>query len=197
MSEKDHEEKKLPLALGITGASGAIYGVRLLQRLLDAGRQVHLVVSDAGRIVLKEELSLSAKDLGKKEHVTLHGNGEIGACVASGSFRLAGTIICPCSANTLGALANGVGDNLISRLGAVALKERWPFVVVPRESPYSTPLIENMRALSLYGAHIVPASPSFYRHPATIEELVDSVIDRALAQLNINTFLPAWQGPHN
>ena len=100
MSEKDHEEKKLPLALGITGASGAIYGVRLLQRLLDAGRQVHLVISDAGRIVLKEELSLSGKDLGKKEHVTLHGNGEIGACVASGSFRLAGTIICPCSANT-------------------------------------------------------------------------------------------------
>ncbi len=195
MNMKEHNAKPLPIALGITGASGAIYGVRLLERLLEAGYEVHLVISDAGRIVLKEETGLSAKDLGKKQSVTLHGNGEIGASVASGSFRLAGTIICPCSANTLGALAHGVGDNLISRIGAVALKERWPFVVVPRESPYSTPLIENMRALSLYGAQIIPASPSFYRRPATIEELVDSVIDRALAHLNIETILPAWQGP--
>lgn len=183
-----------PVALGISGASGVIYGVRLLDCLLSAGRQVHLVVSDAGRIVLKEELDLCARDLRGRGAVTLHGNKEIGAAIASGSFTVHGTVICPCSANTVGALAHGVGDSLITRIGAVALKERWPLIVVPRESPYSTPLLDNMRALSSYGARIIPASPSFYRRPVSVEELVDSVVDRVLAHLGMEAILPAWGG---
>jgi len=182
------------IALALTGASGAIYGVRLLQCLSEAGAEVHLVISDAARLVLKEEMKLSARELGAYERVTLHSNGAIGASVASGSFALDATVICPCSASSLGMIANGVGDTLIARLGAVALKERWPLIVVPRESPYSGPLLENMKKLSLYGATILPASPSFYRQPQTIEELVDSVIDRVMVKLGFAALLPGWSG---
>ncbi len=190
------QKKDIPkrIALALTGASGAIYGVRLLQCLSEAGAEVHLVVSEAARLVLKEEMNLSVRDLGAYADVTLHSNGEIGAAVASGSFTLSATVICPCSASSLGMIANGVGDTLIARLGAVALKERWPLIVVPRESPYSGPLLENMNKLSLYGATILPASPSFYRQPQTIEELVDSVIDRVMVKLGYEALLPSWSG---
>jgi len=182
------------IALALTGASGAIYGVRLLHCLSEAGADIHLVISDAARLVLKEEMNLGARDLGAYAGVTLHSNGEIGATVASGSFTLDATVICPCSASSLGMIANGVGDTLIARLGAVALKERWPLIVVPRESPYSGPLLENMKKLSRYGATILPASPSFYRKPQTIEELVDSVIDRIMVKLGFEALLPSWSG---
>ena len=185
----------LPVALGITGASGAIYGARLLERFVNGGVRTHLIVSDAGRIVIKEELGISVKELASNSLVTLHSNGEIASEVASGSYRLRGTVICPCSANTLGAIAQGVGDNLIARVGAVALKERWPFVVVPRETPYSAPVLENMKLLALYGAHVLPASPSFYRRPQCIEELVDTVVDRILVMLGMDPILPEWSGP--
>lgn len=185
----------LPVALALTGASGSIYGVRTLKRLTDFQIPVHLIISDAGRIVLREETGLSARDLADNSLITLHGNNEIGAEVASGSFPLQAAIICPCSANTLGAIACGVGDNLIARLGAVALKERWRLIIVPRESPYSTPLLENMTKLSLYGAHIIPASPSFYRQPESVTELVDTVVDRVLSKLDLPPVLPPWLGP--
>jgi len=165
-----------------------------LQCLSAVGAEVHLVVSDAARLVLREEMNLSARALGEYNGVTLYSNAEIGATVASGSFVLDGTVICPCSASSLGMIANGVGDTLIARLGAVALKERWPLIVVPRESPYSAPLLENMKALSLSGATILPASPSFYRQPKTIEELVDSVIDRVMVKLGFDALLPGWSG---
>ncbi|HSG99748.1 MAG TPA: UbiX family flavin prenyltransferase [candidate division Zixibacteria bacterium] len=185
----------LPVALGITGASGSVYGARLLQCLTAAGIPVHLVVSEAARIVIKEELGVSVRELAAPELVTLHGNGEIAAEISSGSYRLRGTVICPCSANSIGAIAQGVGDNLIARIGAVALKERWPFIVVPRETPYSAPVLENMKLLALYGAHVLPASPSFYRRPATIEELVDTIVDRILVMLGLDPLLPPWTGP--
>jgi flavin prenyltransferase len=188
------KNRSLPVAVALTGASGAIYGVRLLQCLGSEGVEVHAVVSDAARLVLKEELDLSVKDLSAIPGVVIHGNGEVGACIASGSFLLRGTVICPCSASSLGMIAQGVGATLIARMGAVALKERWPIVLVPRESPYSTPFLENMKLLSLYGATILPASPSFYRQPKTIEELVDSVIDRVMVKLGFEALLPDWQG---
>jgi flavin prenyltransferase len=188
------QKQDLPVAVALTGASGAIYGVRLLQCLSAAGAETHVVVSDAARLVLKEEMNLSVRDLASLPGVVMHGNGEVGACIASGSFLLRGAVICPCSASSLGMIAQGVGATLIARMGAVALKERWPFVLVPRESPYSTPFLENMKLLSLYGATILPASPSFYRQPKTIEELVDSVVDRIMVKLGFDAILPDWQG---
>lgn len=187
--------KNLPVALGITGASGAIYGTRLLECLIAAKIPTHLVFSEAGKLVLKEELGLSPKKLADHELVTLHDSGEIGCSIASGSHSLRATVICPCSANSAGAIAQGVGANLLARMGAVALKERWPLIIVPRESPYSTPLLENMKLLSIYGAHILPASPSFYRKPKSIQELVDSVVDRVLVKIGLDPILPAWTGP--
>lgn len=188
-------KENLPVALGITGASGAIYGTRLLECLIAAEVPTHLVFSEAGKLVLKEELDLTPKKLADSDLVTLHSAGEIGCAVASGSHTLRATVICPCSANTAGAVAQGVGDNLLARMGAVALKERWPLIIVPRESPYSTPLLENLKLLSLYGAHILPASPSFYRKPKTIQELVDTVIDRMLVKIGLEPILPPWTGP--
>ncbi|MCH9030696.1 MAG: UbiX family flavin prenyltransferase [candidate division Zixibacteria bacterium] len=183
-----------PVAVCVTGASGVIYAVRLLEVLSERKIPVHLIVSDAGKIVLKEELNLSVKSLVSGRDVTLHGIGEIGASVASGSFVLGSVVICPCSSNTLGAVANGVGNNLICRVGAVALKEKWPLILIPRESPYSPPLLENMKLLSIYGAHILPASPSFYRKPSSIADLVDSVIDRVLVKMGLERLLSPWSG---
>jgi len=185
---------QLPVAVGVTGASGAIYAVRLVDRLAGMGIPLHLVVSEAGRMTLKDELGVSPRQLAKRPGVTYHAIGEIGAAVASGSYRLRGTVICPCSAKSLGEIALGVGDNLIARMGHVALKERWPLIVVPRETPYALPLIENMKRLALAGANILPASPSFYRHPQTIDALVDTVIDRALTMLGLESFLTPWPG---
>ncbi len=190
----EQKTNNLPVAVALTGASGAVYGVRLLQCLSAAGAEVHVVLSDAARLVLKEEMNLISRDLADHSGIVIHKNGEIGACLASGSFVLRGTVICPCSSSSLGMIAQGVGETLIARMGAVALKERWPFVLVPRESPYSTPLLENMKLLSLYGATILPASPSFYRQPQTIEDLVDSVVDRVMVKLGYEAILPDWQG---
>lgn len=191
---KTESSRKAPVAVCVTGASGAIYAVRLLEVLAERKIPVHLVVSDAGKIVLKEELNLSVKSLAGGGDITLHGIGEIGASVASGSFVLGSVVICPCSSNTLGAIANGVGNNLICRIGSVALKEKWPLILVPRESPYSPPLLENMKLLSIYGAHILPASPSFYRNPTSVADLVDSVIDRVLVKMGLERLLSPWSG---
>jgi 4-hydroxy-3-polyprenylbenzoate decarboxylase len=195
MSQTYNKQDQQPIALGITGASGAIYGTRLLECLIAAEIPTHLVISEAGKLVLKEELGLTPKKLAEHDLVTLHSPGEIGSSIASGSHTLRATIICPCTANTAGALAQGVGDNLLARMGAVALKERWPLIIVPRESPYSTPLLENLKSLSLYGAHILPASPSFYRKPKSIRDLVDSVVDRVLVKTGLEPILPPWTGP--
>jgi flavin prenyltransferase len=168
--------------LCMTGASGAVYGIRLLQRLaLCSGVELHCVASEWGQRVILEETGR-----GLAEHlaalgpgaVRLHAPQDLAACVSSGSFRLRATVIAPCSMGTAGALASGIVQNLVHRAGAVALKEGWPLVLVTRESPLSLIALRNLTALREAGAVILPASPGFYGRPATMDDLIDSVVER-------------------
>lgn len=179
------------IVMAITGASGAVYGRRLLELLARAGRQVHLVVSPMGRQLLCDELGLAdptpAAMIGDElaGRVTTHAHDDLAAVVASGSFPADGMVICPCSSNTLAAVAAGLADNLITRAAHVTLKERRRLVLVTRESPLSPIEIENMARLSRAGAVICPASPGFYHHPRTISDLVDFVVGKVLDLLGV------------
>lgn len=173
------------IVLAITGASGAPYARRLAQLLADASVHVHVVVSAPGRRILADELGLRelsvAGLLGRPaEHFTLYNHRDVGARIASGSFLTHGMIICPCSSHTLAAVANGLGDNLITRAAMVTLKEGRRLVLVPRETPISQIEIANMLRLSQAGAIICPASPGFYMKPTTVDDLVNFVVGRVL-----------------
>lgn len=173
----------------ITGASGSIYGLRLLAKLVASGAEVHLVVTDWGRKVLREETGRSLEShiaaLGPEAgaRVLVHDASDLAAPVSSGSFRLDGAAIAPCSMGTIGALASGLSANLVQRAGAVALKEGWPLVLVPRECPLSLIALRNLVSLREAGAEILPASPGFYGRPATIDNLVDQIVHRVLDHL--------------
>jgi len=186
----------------ITGASGALYALRLMSALASKGVMLHVSASPWGARVLMEEtgrplgywlskLRSQGGPQGSPALITLHNSNDFSASIASGSFRLHGTIIAPCSMGTLGALASGTCTNLIHRAGAVALKEGWPLIIVPRETPLSLISIRAMAQLKEAGAVIMPASPYFYSKPSDIESLVDTVIYRILDHLGIidkNTF---------
>lgn len=187
----------LPWVVGVTGASGAVYARRLLQCLLQSNREVHLVISPAGQEVFAQELGLTL-DLSAFRPEQLFGAEAIPtaglryhryldllAPIASGSFRTAGMIICPCSGGTLSAIAHGTDQNLIQRAASVHLKERRKLILVPRETPLSLPLIENMRAATLAGAVILPAMPGWYHKPTSLNDLVDFVVARILDQADI------------
>ena len=197
-----------PLVLGITGASGAAYAVRLLEVLLEAGRDVHLSISPSGQAVIGEELGLRI-DLDRFEPETLLGKASpaaekfkhlsyfhyknLMAPIASGSFLTAGMVICPCSGSTLSAVAHSMGENLIHRAAEVHLKERRKLVVVPRETPLSLPQLKNMQAIHEAGAVVLPASPGFYHGATTVEDLVDFVVARICDQLGVaNTLMRRW-----
>lgn len=170
----------------VTGASGAIYGERAVAALVRAGVEVRAVASAWGSRVFAEERGLDfadrCRELGVKE---VHDPADLAASVASGSCRLSGTLIAPCSMSTLAALATGNVRNLVHRAGAVALKEGWPLVVMPRESPLSLVDLRNLVALAEAGAAVLPACPGFYHKPATIEELVDQAVGKALDRLGV------------
>jgi flavin prenyltransferase len=180
-----------PLVLAITGASGAAYGVRLLEVLLAARREVYLTISPSGATVLKEELGIDV-DL-ESENPLPKGEGVLKYChyqdlmspIASGSFLTAGMVVCPCSGSTLGAIAHSMGSNLIHRASEVHLKERRKLVLVPRETPLSLPQIDNMRKVTEAGAVVLPASPGFYHGPKLIDDLVNFVVGRICDQLGV------------
>lgn len=186
----------------ITGASGALYSLRLMSALASKGIMLHVTASPWGARVLMEEtgrplgywlgkLRAQGGPQGSPALIALHNSSDFSASIASGSFRLHGTVIAPCSMGTLGALASGTCTNLIHRAGAVALKEGWPLIVMPRETPLSLISIRAMEQLKEAGAVILPASPYFYSKPNDIESLVDTVIYRILDHLGIidkNTF---------
>lgn len=179
------------IIVGITGASGAAYGRRLVQCLANADVQVHLVVSPYGLRVVHEELDLDARDVPAllgydSDRIRVHSHRELGAPIASGSFLTHGMVICPCSSNTLAAVAGGIADNLITRAAAVTLKEARRLIVVPREMPLSQIEIGNMMQISQAGGIICPASPGFYLRPQHVEELVDFVVGRVLDLLGID-----------
>jgi 4-hydroxy-3-polyprenylbenzoate decarboxylase len=184
------------LVLAITGASGALYAVRLLEVLAAGGRRIHLLISPSGAEVFRTELGRSLDleqfdegQLGVTEgaapSIVYHHHQDYSAPIASGSFRTDGMVICPCSMGTLGSIANGLSTNLIQRAADVHLKERRRLIVVPRETPLSRIAIDNMRRLSDAGGIILPAMPGFYHRPQSIADLVDFVVARICDQLNV------------
>jgi flavin prenyltransferase len=196
------------IAIGITGASGAIYATRTIAALLDQGVHVELVVSDYGRRLLRDELGDAAnldqlvpflKDRYgpgvESGSVNLHSNRDLGATIASGSHGCSGMAIVPCSMKTLAAVAHGLSRNLIERAADVMLKERRRLVIVPRETPMSLPQLRNMVLCAEAGAMILPANPAFYQQPKTLDDLADFMAGKILSALGFEHELyPPWTG---
>lgn len=188
------EPEPLRLIVGITGATGAIYGIRLLERLRDAGVETHLVVSRWGMRTLQHETPYAREDV-EALAAEVYKADDVGAAIASGSFPTAGMIVAPCSARTLAAIAHGYGDNLIHRAADVVLKERRRLLLAVRETPLSDIHLENMLKLSRMGAIILPPVPAFYDRPAAIDDIVDHTVARMLGQFGIDVPGAApWSG---
>jgi 4-hydroxy-3-polyprenylbenzoate decarboxylase len=182
------------LIVGITGATGAIYGVRLLERLREAGVETHLVISRWGARTLLHETRWS-RERAEALATASYAPADMGAAISSGSFRTDGMIIAPCSAKTLAAIAHGFGDNLIHRAADVVLKERRRLVLTVREAPLSDIHLENMLKLSRMGAVMLPPMPAFYNHPQTIDEIVDHTVARILDQFGLEVETSVrWSG---
>lgn len=188
--------------IAITGASGATYGVELCKHLLQSGRSIHLLISDAGWRVINEELDWKTQSREQMLQTsfgtyagsyTYHPIRDIGASIASGSFRTEGMVIIPCSMGTLGGIANGLADNLIRRAADVMLKEQRQLIIVPRETPLHAIHLENMLKLAKMGATILPAMPAFYTRPQTLEEVVSFLVGKVCDSMGIpHTLFPRW-----
>jgi flavin prenyltransferase len=192
-----------PIVVGITGASGAPYAVRLLQQLVAAHRPVSLIISKYGMRLLETESGIGSIDVlrdsvGKAKWdscVEPFSNEDRGASPASGSSLTAGMIVCPCSMGTLSAIAAGASRSLIERAADVTLKERRKLILVPRETPLSAIHLENMLRLTRAGAVVMPAAPGFYHRPKEIAQLVDFMVARMLDQLGVEqTLVKRWEG---
>ena len=182
------------IIVAITGATGAIYGVRILQRLRDAGAETHLVISRWGVRTLLHETTFSKEQVESLASVT-YASGDMGAAISSGSFRTDGMVIVPCSAKTLAAVAHGFGENLVHRAADVILKERRKLVLVVREAPLSDIHLENMLKLSRMGAVMLPPMPAFYNHPQTVDDVVEHTVSRVLDQFGLDAGGSArWTG---
>jgi 4-hydroxy-3-polyprenylbenzoate decarboxylase len=182
------------LIVGITGASGAIYGVRLLERARSLGVETHLVATAAGILNVHHELGLDRREL-EALATQAHAPGDVGACIASGSFSTNAMIVAPCTMKTLAAVAHGMGDNLLTRAADVTLKERRRLVLMVRETPFNLAHLRNMTAVTEMGGIIFPPLPAFYHRPQSIDELVNDTVERALALLQIEQAQPQqWQG---
>jgi 4-hydroxy-3-polyprenylbenzoate decarboxylase len=182
------------LIIGITGASGAVYGVRLLERARALGVQTHLVATPAGILNVHHELGLDRTAL-EALATQAHAPGDIGACIASGSFATDAMVVAPCSMKTLAAVAHGMGDNLLTRAADVTLKERRRLILMVRETPFNLAHLRNMTAVTEMGGIIFPPLPAFYHRPTSIDDLVNDTVERVLALAGIQTAQPqAWQG---
>ncbi|WP_138492961.1 UbiX family flavin prenyltransferase [Paenibacillus pinistramenti] len=199
-------QSKRPLVVGITGASGSVYGVRLITVLLEMNIEVHLVVTQAGWRVLKEELGWETTDREKAlqaafghlpGRLVYHAVGDIGASIASGSFRTEGMVVIPCSMGSLSAIAHGSSDNLLARTADVMLKEGRELILVPRETPLHAIHLENMLKLARMGVKMIPAMPAFYFGPATLDDLVDFMVGKVLDSLRIeHQLFKRWGEQH-
>ncbi len=167
------------LIVGVSGASGAMYGVRVLDACRELGVETHLVVSRAAALTLEQETSLSVSQLAEKASV-LHKVGDVGASIASGSYRTMGMIIAPCSVRTMSEIATGVTSSLLTRAADVALKERRPLVLMVRETPLHLGHLRTMVALAEMGATIAPPLPALYAKPRSIDEMIDQSVGRSL-----------------
>ncbi len=188
------------IVVGVSGASGAPYAIRLIQLLMENGVEVHLCVSDLGKRLLFEESGvkkLNAEDLGVSafnSNLVLHNDRDLGAPIASGTFLHDGMIVLPCSSNTLGSIASGITSTLVQRAALVCLKERRKLVLGHRESPLSLVDIQNIKRTTEAGAIVAPLSPGFYMNPATIEDVVDFMVGKLVDLLDINHELPVRWG---
>jgi 4-hydroxy-3-polyprenylbenzoate decarboxylase len=187
----------MKIILGITGATGVVYGVRLLERLREAGVETHLVISRWGARTLQHE-SRHGREEVEALATAAYKADDLGALISSGSFETDGMIVAPCSAKTLAAIAHGYGGNLIHRAADVVLKERRRLLLAVREAPLSDIHLENMLKLSRMGVVIFPPLPAFYTHPATLDEVVDHTVARMLDQFGIKVpGSPRWTGEMN
>jgi len=181
------------IVVGISGASGAIYGVRLLEQLRRApAHEVHLVVSASGKRTLVEETGYTLRDVEALAHV-VYDDRDVGASLASGSFRTAGMIVAPCSIKTLAALAQGHADTLIARAGDVTLKEGRPLLALVREAPLHAGHLRQMVAFAELGGIVFPPVPAFYTRPKTVDEIVDQTVGRVLERMGLDHDpIPEW-----
>src|SRR6202142_3853596 len=182
---------KRRLIVGISGATGIVYGIRLLEALREAGIESHLVVTKAAELTRAHETNLSSQNLRDLADV-VYPIGDVGAAIASGSFRTMGMIVAPCSVKTMSELANGITTNLLTRAGDVVLKERRRLVLLLRESPLTAIHIRNILALTESGAIIAPPVPAFYARPRTLDDMVKHPIGRALDLFDIDSDFQRW-----
>jgi flavin prenyltransferase len=196
------------IALGITGASGALYAVRTLAALLEQGAHVDLVISDYGRRLLRDELGEEAAvdrladfmasrygEGSRRGRYLLHSNRDLGATIASGSHACEAMVVVPCSMKTMAGVAHGLSRSLIERAADVMLKEKRPLIIVPRETPLSLPQLRNMVLCAEAGAMVMPAMPAFYQQPLTIDDLGAFMAGRILSALGFEHALyPSWKG---
>jgi 4-hydroxy-3-polyprenylbenzoate decarboxylase len=173
------------LVIAMSGASGIVYGVRLLELLAEAGVETHLVASKAALITLAHETRLKWAEVKRKAHV-VHDNDDVTATIASGSFRTLGMIVAPCSMKTLGEIASGAAQTLIARAADVTLKERRRLTLVPRETPLHLGHLRNMAAVTEMGGVIAPPVPAFYAKPTSLEDMVDHTVGRLLDLYDID-----------
>ncbi|MES9986458.1 MAG: flavin prenyltransferase UbiX [Candidatus Thiodiazotropha endolucinida] len=200
------EKSQDPVAVAITGASGSAYALRLIESLIAADRDIYLMISQAGQIVLKMESDLELPGQpaemerlllerfnARADQLRVFGRQQWMAPVASGSNPPGAMVVCPCTTGTLSAIACGASNDLIERAADVVLKERRKLILVVRETPFSEIHLENMLKLSRMGAVIMPANPGFYHNPTTLQEIIDFVVGRILDQLDIDhRLMPRW-----
>ncbi|MDN3921078.1 UbiX family flavin prenyltransferase [Roseateles violae] len=182
------------LVVGITGATGAAYGLRLLRRGRELGLETHLIVTPAGVLNIHHELGLDRQSF-EREASFAYAPGDVGACVASGSFATAAMVVAPCSMKSLAAIAHGFGDNLLTRAADVTLKERRRLILMVRETPLNLAHLRNMTAATEMGAIVFPPLPAFYHRPQTIGALIDESVERVLELAGVAGAAPqSWPG---
>lgn len=181
------------IVVGISGASGAIYGLRCLDMLMQAGIETHLVCSRSGELTLRSECGLGLRDLDNR-CTHLHPIGNVGATIASGSFRTMGMIVAPCSIRTLSEIVSGVTSSLLTRAADVVLKERRPLVLMVRESPLHIGHLRSMTAAAEMGATIAPPMPAFYANPQSLDDMVNHSVGRVLDLFGIDSDISRWKG---
>jgi flavin prenyltransferase len=182
------------LIIGMTGSTGAIFGVRMLEALKGSDIESHLIISKWAQRTLEHETRYSVEQVRSLASI-VHSQGDMGASISSGSFKTEGMVVMPCSVRTLAGIANGYGEHLVHRAADVVLKERRRLVLVVRETPLSEVHLENMLKLARMGASIVPPVPAFYNHPQTVDDIVNHIVARVLDQFDIPApFAKRWDG---
>ncbi len=185
---------KRKIVVGITGASGTVYGLRLIEVLRTAGCQVHAVVTDSGWRVMEYECNVTRADFEKLVD-KLYDQADVGAAIASGSFYYDAMVVVPCSMKTAASIAHGISDNLLTRAADVMLKEGRSLIIVPRETPMHAIHLENLLTLAKLGVRVIPACPGFYHKPESLQDLIDMLVGKICDSLGVeNSLFERWQG---